>query len=85
MHEAAHAVFFPIISLRKFQKFKHKYLENVSMEFRENLATAATCHYLLWTVLTKSLLTLSTYGVAWHLLNFRHYKSMAISAGKFEV
>ena len=39
-YEAAHVVF-PIISLWEFHKFKFKYLKNVSMKFRENLAAAA--------------------------------------------
>ena len=39
-YEAARAVF-PIISLWEFHKFKFKYLKNVSMKFRQNVAAAA--------------------------------------------
>ena len=75
-HETALAVF-PIITLWEFQKFKLNYLENVPIQFRENVAAAVTGNYLL--------LILIAYGSEWHFLNFRHCKSMAISADKFEV
>ena len=44
--KTARAVFFPMISLWEFQKFKFKRLESASMKIRENLAKAAACHYL---------------------------------------
>ena len=77
--------FSSIISLPEFQKFKFKYLENVLMRFHEKFATAATCDYLLLIVLTKFLITLSTSDGAWKFFNFRHFKSMTISADKFKV
>ena len=76
---------FPIISVWEFQKFKLNYLENGIMKFRENFATAATSQYLLLMALTQFLLFLSVYGGAWNFLNFRHYKSMAISKDNFKV
>ena len=36
-------------------------------------------------VTTELLLSLSTYGGAWHFATFRHYKYMAISGDKFKV
>ena len=80
-----HVPCFPIISLREFQKFKLNYLEDGLIEFRENFATPVICHYLPLIVLTQFLLSLSTYGGALNFLNFRHYKSMAISTDKFKV
>ena len=41
-----HVPYFPIISLREFQKFKLNYFENVVMKFRENFVTPVMCHYL---------------------------------------
>ena len=38
--------------------------------FRENLATAATCHYQLLTGPTEFLITLKVYGSARHFRNF---------------
>ena len=79
--------FFSIISLLEFQKRKLKYFENGLVKSHENFAKAVTCHYILLIVLTKFLVTLSTWwrGSAWYFLKFGHYKSMAISADKFKV
>ena len=56
--------FFSIIGLRKFEKLELSYLKNVSIELRENFATAGTCRYLLLIIPTKFLITLNACGSA---------------------
>ena len=84
-HMQQRVQFSPIISLWEFQKFKLKYIENILMKFRENFTTAVKCHYLVLIIPTECLITLNAYGSPWCFLNFRRYKSMAISADKIEV
>ena len=76
--------FFPIISL-EISKVKaqlsRKRFNDIPWKFRNNSDMSPSNAG----VSTEFLITLNDYGSTWHFLNFRHYKSMAISADEFKV
>ena len=61
-HVQQRVQFSPIISLREFKKIKLYYLQNISMKFSENFATAAAYHFLLLIVPIEFLMILNVYG-----------------------